>query len=129
MNKVTNLVLQGLRDALNNLNSYRLPVKGSFKVVRLVREVNQALLDMEAVRQQLLDEHGEKDAEGKLVEVEANGVMTFKIRPEVEQDFNDKYSELLKLEVDIPVTLGEDDFGQVEIPPGVLLGLEPVIQF
>lgn len=45
-------------------------IKASYAITKVLRAVEGPLKDLDAMRAQLVEKHGEKNAEGKLVEVE-----------------------------------------------------------
>jgi hypothetical protein len=117
--------------ALKEIVKVPLPVRASFRIARLIREVEAAVQDVEAARLRLVERFAERDsegnytpaldAEGKLVEGSVNVT-----NPE---GFRREFAELLGMETGIAAEpLSLVDLGEkVDLAPAVLLGLGPLL--
>lgn len=117
--KVTNGEIRLMRDALQKLNSLRIPVVLSFKLAKLANKVNVCFQDMEVVRINLVNQYGAKDKDGN--------VNVDQAPPEERAKFWEEFVELLNQEVDIdsePIKLPET----LEVEPSTLMPLEKFIE-
>jgi hypothetical protein len=117
--------------ALKELVELPLPVRASFRVARLVRQVEAATQDVEDARLRLVERFAERDAEGKYIPVfDAEGKpVDGSVNVTDPEGFRREIAELLGMETEIaaePLSLA--DLGvKAEISPAVLLGLGPLL--
>ncbi len=131
MIKVTNgQIWGGSVDSLTKVLELNLPAKTSFKLVKLIRKVNEILQDIQEAHKKLLEKFGEKDKDGEFIHVldQQTGKPNenqIQLKKDSVKPFKEEYKQLLEVENEIQgtkVTL--DDLGDIEIQPGVLLTLD-----
>ena len=125
MIEVTCGMLMEARSALQELGKLRLPVVGALRVTRLLKEVQGHLDDVETVRKELLERHGEKGADGQLV-IDEHGNVTF--ADDAWQKFQADYEELMSHQVQIQHSVRVVDLGSIEIAPSTLLALGDLLE-
>lgn len=126
--KITNNDLALSVPALNMIAGLHLPVKTSFGLSKIVRAAKTAHEDYESLRLKLVNHHGKKDDQGKLIETRnpQNGQPEATI--ENKEAFDKDLKELHALPVEIP---GEQiklaDLGNVNLPANALAPLHWLI--
>lgn len=123
--KVKNGEIPSMIGALDQLSMEKLPVKGALKVRKAVRSLRSTWDIIDDVRKKLLDEHAEKDADGKNVPGEPlpNGQMTTKLDESKRAAFHAAWVELLEQESEVVDTLTAEDLGTREVSPALLIQL------
>jgi hypothetical protein len=129
--KITNSAVLAAIPALKELVTVHLPVRASFRVARLARQVEQAAQDVDGARTRLVEQHAKRDAEGRLEAPrdESGEPIQGSVLLNDPAAFGRELNELLDLEVELavePIRLG--DLGEkVELAPAVLIGLGPLL--
>jgi hypothetical protein len=117
--------------ALKEIVKVPLPVRASFRVARLIRQVEAAVQDVEAARLRLVERFAERDAEGKYTPArDAEGKpVEGSVNVTDPEGFRLEFAELLGMETGIaadPLSLA--DLGEkIDLSPAVLLGLGPLL--
>ena len=96
------------------VKSAKLPLKTAFKLSNLAKEVENKTQFYQEKFQEIVNEYGEKDADGNFVTIEATG--NIKIAAGKEEECQTKIYELNTLEVELPDTKFDiEDFGNIEL--------------
>lgn len=88
--KVAELI--NAKDAIDHLITQTLPAEVSFRLARIVRQLDPVLQDYEATRKQLCERYGKLDAEQNIYQFEG----------EQREKFQQEFDSLLESEVQIP---------------------------
>ncbi len=105
--KLTLAELKALEIPLTNFLKEKLPLKASYRLSKVLKQISSELGDLEQERQKLIRQYGEVDTEA--------GEISIKEEAKLNQ-FRLEFSELLKEEVELnfePIAL--DDLGSVEL--------------
>lgn len=116
--KITLKTVQGVTNTLNKLLSTSLPVVGSFKVLRLAKQLVDVQNDLESQRVKLVEKYGEKNENGGFSVTEQNM-----------EPFKTEFSSLLETEVEVlfePFSISL--LGDVKLTPIELMVLEPFLK-
>lgn len=111
--------LKGITKGLEEILGKELPIKPAYWFGKLTKNIQQEVHLFEAARRKLIEKHGQRDADGKLV-TENNRYMFTDT-----EAFNAEYNELANTDVEIdfkPILL--DSLGDVKISPITMIGLE-----
>lgn len=129
MAKLTNAAVYSALMALSALSERKLPVRAAIQVAKAHRVLREEWEDVEKLREKMIEEYAERDENGEKVRgEEINGQATVRIRPDVREQFNKEWKELLNSEVEVDVTISLADFGSdVEIEPSILDALDPLL--
>lgn len=114
---VTNkeLLNPGTVATLNKVVDTDLPVKLSFKIIKIVESVNETLKIVNTARQKLVEKYAEKDDDGNIVPMENDGI---KIDEEKRDDFVSEFEEFNLIENEIAGDkLDIDDLAGINIKP------------
>ena len=84
--------------ALATVMNGELPIKTSYELLKTFDVVVEHQTRFEAMRQRILEKHGQKDAEGKLQMNEGKTEYLLADKPA----FDKEYSELCSIEVEVP---------------------------
>ena len=97
---------------LQKLSERDLPVKGAYRLGKLLRVMSEELNDSEKVRLQLLQKYAEKNKDGSLV-IEGTKA---KILPKNQAKWNEDWRELVSQEITIEaLPLNLKDFGNINV--------------
>lgn len=118
--------IPGLRDVL----SKPLPVRASYRLARMAREMETAAKDVEEIRLRILHRFTDRDENGEATPVVVAGELRpGEVRLTDPAAFRAEVEELLRLEVELPMAplevaeLGED----LRVSPATLLQLGPLL--
>lgn len=110
--KVSSLV--SAREALTELATYKLPVKGAYWVARLIKKIEPEWQVVEDKRMALVKEFGNEDDKGNL-----------SVPNERLKDFMDKWTPILEEEIEFEaIKLTLEHFGNVDISPAIMVRIE-----
>lgn len=126
MIRLTLTEVMNVGPALQQLAEKSFPGATTFKIARLIREINKEINTFEDGRLQIINKYGIKKENGE-IEVQENG--NVKIAPENIGECNKELSELLSTEVDINAEkLDISAFEKIELTPTMALAIEPIIK-
>lgn len=107
---------------LREISSLKLPVRISFKLAKISRQIESALKDYRKVLEDLQDEHCMRDNRGEIIVIED------KFRFKDPEAFDKALKELLDCDSDIQFEkISLNDLGDIEIKPSSLFHLEWLI--
>jgi len=110
---------------LKYLSDQEMPIKISYRLSRIIRQVDNILKDVEAARKQLLEKYSEKDETGNPIIQDKDYVLK---KDEIDQ-FDAEYQELMKESNELEfVKLSLSDLDSVSIKTSCLLSLEWLIE-
>ncbi|MCK4260030.1 MAG: hypothetical protein KAX49_13710 [Halanaerobiales bacterium] len=117
-------------EELKNLSSLNLPIKISFKLSKIIKEISSLTKIINEEEKKILDKYGEKDKNGEFVKVlDKDGNInpnTIKIKKNEVENCNKDMNELREIENEIDIEkikiedLGED----LKISPNTFLLLD-----
>lgn len=111
---------------LKEIANKNFPGSTTFKIARLMRELDKESVLFEEQRMIIVKEYGEKDKNNKLI-LQPDG--TVRVPQEKIDECNNKLTALLNTEIEINAEeLPENAFDNVEITPAQALFLEPAIK-
>lgn len=111
--------------ALQLLAKKDFPGATTFKIARLMREIEKEAKMFEEERVKIAKMYGEKDENGELIAQEDGSV---KIPPDKIADCNAELTDLLNTEVEVNANkLEEKVFDNIELSPSLALTIEPII--
>lgn len=112
---------------LREISTKEFPGSVTFKIARLIRELDKEIQLFEAEREKIAQKYGEKDENGFLVVLENNVV---KVPDEKIQECNEELQALFKTQVEINANkIPVEVFDTIEITPTQAINLEPIIDF
>ena len=112
---------------LQEMANKSFPGATSFKIARLMRELDKEIQLFDKQRTEIAQEFGEKDASGKLVFTEEGNVKIIESRIE---ECNEKLSSIFNTEIEINADkLSYSSIENADITPSQALALEPIINF
>ncbi len=121
-----------LNDILNNLEIFReisnkaVPVKTAFRIARLIRELDKESSTFDESRRKIIETYGEYDENGALKQDENGNII---IKPEEVNNCNREIIDLLNTTIEINCDkINIADFGEIELTPAQVLGLENFIE-
>lgn len=113
--------------ALREISSKEFPGSTTFKIARLIRELDKEIQLFEEERMKIANKYGEKDEEGNLIPQE-NGII--KISEDKIQECNKELQALFETQVEINANkLSADIFDTIEMTPTQAMNLEPIVDF
>lgn len=113
--------------ALREISTKNFPGSVTFKIARLLRELDKEILLFEAEREKIAQKYGEKDENGFLVVLENNIV---KVPDEKIQECNEELQALFKTQIEINANkIPVEVFDTIEMTPTQAINLEPIIDF
>ena len=113
--------------ALREISTKEFPGSTTFKIARLIRELDKEIQLFEEERFNIANKYGEKDENGFLISQE-NG--TVKISEDKIQDCNKELQALFETQVEINANkLPIEIFDGIEMTPVQAMNLEPVVDF
>lgn len=125
--KITNRELQSKVQVLSMLSNKQLPVKVSYAIAKNINSINKELKIVDGEKQKLIKDYALKNEHG---EVKTEGDKILFPSDEKENECNEKYNELLDIEVDLDVRgINIDELlnSNVEFSPGELMELDFMI--
>lgn len=127
--KITNLELLQSIPGLNMISGLHLPVKTSYGLGKLMRAAASAETDYNNARVKLIEKHGKRDGEGKLVEQKNAQGAVIGTELEDKDAFEAEVKELTSIEVDLPgEQINLDSLGNVNLPASALAHLHWLIK-
>lgn len=96
--KMTNRELQGKVQVLSMLSNKQLPVKVSYALAKNINSINKELKIFESEKMKIIKEYALKDEHGE-PKIKDNKIVFSS--EEKENECNEKYNELLDIEIDI----------------------------
>ncbi len=112
---------------LQEMANKSFPGATSFKIARLMRELDKEIQLFDKQRNEIAQEFGEKDASGQLVLTEEGNV---KIIESKIKECNEKLTSIFNTVIDINADkISYSIFEGINIAPAEALALEPIIDF
>ena len=112
---------------LQEMSNKSFPGATSFKIARLMRELDKEIQLFDKQRTEIAQEFGEKDANGQLVSTEEGNI---KIIESKIKDCNEILKSISNTEIDINADkISYSIFEGINIAPAEALALEPIIDF
>lgn len=113
--------------ALREISSKEFPGSTTFKIARLIRELDKEIQLFEEERSKIANKYGEKDENGMLI-AKDNGMI--KISDDKIQECNEELQALFSTQVEINANkLSVDIFDTIEMTPTQAMNLEPIVDF
>ena len=127
MIKMTIMEILNVVPVLQEISKKSFPGATSFKIARLMRELDKEIQLFDKQRIEIAQEFGEKDASGQLVITEEGNI---KIIESKIKDCNEILKSISNTEIDINADkIPYSIFEGVNIAPTEALALEPIIDF
>ena len=113
--------------ALREISTKEFPGSTTFKIARLIRELDKEIQLFEEERSKIANKYGEKDENGNLVIQEGGNI---KILDNKIQDCNEELQALFNTQVEINANkLPVDIFDSIEMTPTQAMNLEAIVDF
>lgn len=113
--KLARIVDPRFRTALQKIvNATGLPIRTAFRLKGIVKTVNEEYSKYEELRENLLNLHGSKDADGKLIIIENSNPPAVKLEGENLQLFAKELSELANEEIQLS-KLKLSELGDIQV--------------
>lgn len=128
MVSIETIAVPSVITALNRLQHERVPMQTALKIRNLHRTLIAIWADVENIRKELFEQYAEHDEKGGIATETGPNGPTAKIKEDVKEEFQEKWTDLMKAKVDIPVTLTGADFAGKEIQPSILIDLGDVLE-
>lgn len=127
MIKMTLEDVMAIVPALQDISNKSFSGATTFKIARLIRELNKEIETFDTERMKLIEKYGERDETGELVQQENNAV---KIKDEYIQICNQEIVGLFKTEIEINAErIPMEVFEGIEMTPAQAMNLEPIVDF
>ena len=112
---------------LQEMANKRFPGATSFKIARLMRELDKEIQLFDKQRAEIAQEFGEKDASGQLVFTEEGNVKIIESKIE---ECNAKLESIFSTEIEINADkLSYSSIESADFTPSQALALEPIVDF
>ena len=112
---------------LREISIKEFPGSVTFRIARLIRELDKEIQLFENEREKIAQKYGEKDENGFLVVLENN---TVKVPDEKIQECNEELQALFKTQIEINANkIPVEVFDTIEMTPTQAINLEPIIDF
>ncbi len=112
---------------LQEMANKRFPGATSFKIARLMRELDKEIQLFDKQRAEIAQEFGEKDASGQLVFTEEGNVKIIESKIE---ECNAKLESIFNTEIEINADkLSYSSIESADFTPSQALALEPIVDF
>ena len=118
-------------NALNVLISKKVPVKTAYKLVKVVRKVNEILLNVNAKKQEIVIKHIERDEKGNPVLAMDNegNIIPDRVKIANDESYQKDMQNFLKQEHELDVNkININDLGEIDIEPTQLMFLMWLIE-
>lgn len=126
MIKMTLNELMNAAPALKELSEKNFMGATTFKIARLIREVDKEIKTFEEERMKIVNKYGEKDENGELASQEDG---TVKIIEDKINECNQELVDLLNAEVEINAEkLKEEVFEKIELTPALVIAIEGLVE-
>ena len=113
--------------ALREISTKEFPGSVTFKIARLIRELDKEIQLFEEERNKIANKYGEKDENGNLVIQEGGNI---KILDNKIQDCNEELQALFNTQVEINANkLPIEIFDSIEMTPTQAMNLEAIVDF
>ena len=113
--------------ALREISTKEFPGSTTFKIARLIRELDKEIQLFEEERSKIANKYGEKDENGMLI-AQDNGMI--KIPEDKIQECNEELQALFSTQVEINANkLPIEIFDSVEMTPTQAMNLEAIVDF
>lgn len=113
--------------ALREISAKEFPGSVTFKIARLIRELDKEIQLFDEERSKIANKYGEKDENGNLVIQEGGNI---KILDNKIQDCNEELQALFNTQVEINANkLPIDIFDSIEMTPTQAMNLEAIVDF
>ena len=113
--------------ALREISTKEFPGSVTFKIARLIRELDKEIQLFEEERSKIANKYGEKDENGNLVIQEGGNI---KILDNKIQECNEELQALFNTQVEINANkLPVDIFDSIEMTPTQAMNLEAIVDF
>ena len=113
--------------ALREISTKEFPGSTTFKIARLIRELDKEIQLFEEERMKIANKYGEKDENGNLIPQE-NGAI--KILDDKVQECNEEFQALFNTQVEINANkLPIEIFDSIEMTPTQAMNLEAIVDF
>ena len=123
--KITDIL--NVAPILQEMASKKFPGATSFKIARLMRELDKEIQLFDKQRIEIAQEYGEKDASGQLVLTEEGNVKIIESKIE---ECNDKLESIINTEIEINADkLSYSAIESADFTPAQALALEPIVNF
>ena len=127
MIKMTIMEILNVVPVLQEMAKKSFPGATSFKIARLMRELDKEIQLFDKQRSEIAQEFGEKDASGQLVLTEEGNV---KIIESKIKECNEKLASIFNTVIEINADkISYSIFEGINIAPAEALALEPIIDF
>lgn len=127
MIKMTLEDVMAIAPALQDISNKSFSGATTFKIARLIRELNKEIETFDTERMKLIEKYGERDETGKFVQQENNSV---KIKDEYIQICNQEIIGLFKTEIEVNAErIPIEVFDGIEMTPSQAMNFEPIVDF
>lgn len=115
-----------INNILGKFTEQKLPIKLSYKLMKILSELEPELQFYQTKLQELIDSCAEKNADGSIVYTDNNE--SIKLIPEKSQEFTTQYNELFNMEIEInDFNFTLDELENLELTPKELFVLNSYI--
>ncbi|HUU86207.1 MAG TPA: hypothetical protein VMX17_00470 [Candidatus Glassbacteria bacterium] len=118
-------------NALNVLISKKVPVKTAYKLVKVVRKVNEILLNVNAKKQEIVIKHIERDEKGNPVLAMDNegNIIPDRVKIANDENYQKDMQNFFEQEHELDVNkININDLGEIDIEPTQLMFLMWLIE-
>ena len=123
--KITDIL--NVAPILQEMASKKFPGATSFKIARLMRELDKEIQLFDKQRTEIAQEYGEKDASGQLVLTKEGNIKIIESKIE---ECNNKLESIINTEIEINASkIPYSTIESADFTPSQALALEPIIDF
>lgn len=118
-------------NALNVLISKKVPVKTAYKLVKVVRKVNEILLNVNAKKQEIVIKHIERDEKGNpVLEMDNEGnIIPDRVKIANDENYQKDMQNFFEQEHELDINkININDLGEIDIEPIQLMFLMWLIE-
>ena len=127
MIKITMNEILSVVPVLQELSNKQFKGATTFKIARLIRELDKEMALFNEARQKLGDKYGQRDENGELI-ISEEGII--KLQEDKIQDCNEELVTLLETEIEINADkIKVDAFDDIDISPAQVMILESLVDY
>lgn len=115
-----------IKNVLQECIDKKMPVKTSYKIMKIIKAIEEEEVFFANKMQEIINEYGEKDENGNYIQTGENSI---KIKDGKIEECNAKINELNSIEIKIPdYKISLDELELIELSPKELYLLDSIIE-
>lgn len=115
-----------IKNVLQECIDKKMPVKTSYKIMKIIKAIEEEEVFFASKMQEIINEYGEKDENGNYIQTGENSI---KIKDGKIEECNAKINELNSIEIKIPdYKISLEELELIELSPKELYLLDSIIE-